>query len=208
MIVSVKPEELFLNFRRTRCNMKKNMVGVFSVLLTITTVLSCLGGCKPPQGGPVTEEIDPTKTQLYVFTYDGGYGSEWLYKIKERFEAVHANDTNWEDGKTGVQIVPNPSKSAVTDNVIRTTRDEIYITEGAEYYQYINFGAIGAGCVICEVQQSSNITYRVYDYNRRGADGKLRPLHIEKAVDVIDFHAFRDRTGTLSKGSLAERSGC
>lgn len=68
--------------------------------------------------------------------------------------------------------------------------------------------AIGAGCVICEVQQSSNITYRVYDYNRRGADGKLRPLHIEKAVDVIDFHAFRDRTGTLSKGSLAERSGC
>ena len=40
------------------------------------------------------------------------------------------------------------------------------------------------------------------------ADGKLRPLHIEKAVDVIDFHAFRDRTGTLSKGSLAERSGC
>ena len=143
MIVSVKPEELFLNFRRTRCNMKKNMVGVFSVLLTITTVLSCLGGCKPPQGGPVTEEIDPTKTQLYVFTYDGGYGSEWLYKIKERFEAVHANDTNWEDGKTGVQIVPNPSKSAVTDNVIRTTRDEIYITEGAEYYQYINSGAIG-----------------------------------------------------------------
>lgn len=56
--------------------------------------------------------------------------------------------------------------------------------------------AIGAGCVICEVQQSSNVTYRVYDYNRRGADGKLRPLHVEKAVDVIDFRAFRDRTGT------------
>lgn len=56
--------------------------------------------------------------------------------------------------------------------------------------------AIGAGCVICEVQQSSNVTYRVYDYNRRGADGKLRPLHVEKAVDVINFHAFRDETGT------------
>lgn len=56
--------------------------------------------------------------------------------------------------------------------------------------------AIGAGCVICEVQQSSNVTYRVYDYNRRGADGKLRPLHVEKAVDVINFRAFRDETGT------------
>ena len=55
--------------------------------------------------------------------------------------------------------------------------------------------AIGAGCVICEVQQSSNVTYRVYDYNRRDAQGNLRPLHIEKAVEVIDFNAFRDETG-------------
>lgn len=56
--------------------------------------------------------------------------------------------------------------------------------------------AIGAGCVICEVQQSSNVTYRVYDYNRRGADGKLRPLHVEKAVEVINFRAFKDETGS------------
>lgn len=55
--------------------------------------------------------------------------------------------------------------------------------------------AIGAGCVICEVQQSSNVTYRVYDYNRRDANGNLRQLHVEKAADVIDFHAFRDQTG-------------
>ena len=47
--------------------------------------------------------------------------------------------------------------------------------------------AIGAGCLICEVQQNSNLTYRVYDYNRRGADGKLRELHIDKAVKVINF---------------------
>ncbi len=56
--------------------------------------------------------------------------------------------------------------------------------------------AIGAGCVICEVQQSSNVTYRVYDYNRRGADGKLRPLHVDKAVQVINFKKFEDHTGT------------
>lgn len=56
--------------------------------------------------------------------------------------------------------------------------------------------AIGAGCVICEIQQSSNVTYRVYDYNRRGADGKLRPLHVEKAMDVINFRKFKDKTGS------------
>ena len=48
--------------------------------------------------------------------------------------------------------------------------------------------------MICEVQQSSNVTYRVYDYNRNGADGKPRPLQIEKALEVIDFHKFEDKT--------------
>ena len=46
--------------------------------------------------------------------------------------------------------------------------------------------AIGAGCLIAEVQQSSNVTYRVHDYGRVGADGKPRALHIEKALDTID----------------------
>lgn len=44
--------------------------------------------------------------------------------------------------------------------------------------------AIGAGVLICEVQQNSNITYRVYDYDRRGADGRPRDLHILQALDV------------------------
>ena len=44
--------------------------------------------------------------------------------------------------------------------------------------------AICKGIVIAEVQQNSNVTYRVYDYGRVGADGKPRALHIEKALDV------------------------
>ena len=63
--------------------------------------------------------------------------------------------------------------------------------------------AIGAGCVICEVQQSSNVTYRVYDYNRVGADGKPRALHLQKALDVIDFSAFRDTTGSGAPEKIA-----
>ena len=43
------------------------------------------------------------------------------------------------------------------------------------------------GIVVYEVQQNSDTTYRVYDYGRKGQDGKLRELHIDKAVDVITF---------------------
>jgi mannose-6-phosphate isomerase len=46
---------------------------------------------------------------------------------------------------------------------------------------------IGPGLTLCEIQQNSDITYRVYDYNRRDAQGKPRDLHIDKALDVIHF---------------------
>lgn len=47
--------------------------------------------------------------------------------------------------------------------------------------------AIGAGIQICEIQQNSNTTYRVYDFGRVGKDGKPRELHIQKAIDVSNL---------------------
>jgi mannose-6-phosphate isomerase len=47
--------------------------------------------------------------------------------------------------------------------------------------------AIMGGLLIAEIQQNSNTTYRVYDWNRLGSDGKPRPLHVDKAMDVINF---------------------
>jgi mannose-6-phosphate isomerase len=47
--------------------------------------------------------------------------------------------------------------------------------------------AIDAGCLILEIQQNSNTTYRIYDWGRVGNDGKPREMHIEKALQVIDF---------------------
>ena len=41
--------------------------------------------------------------------------------------------------------------------------------------------------MLCEIQQHSDLTYRVYDYNRRDANGQARPLHIEKALEVMRF---------------------
>jgi mannose-6-phosphate isomerase len=48
--------------------------------------------------------------------------------------------------------------------------------------------AIGAGIVLFETQQASDLTYRIFDWNRTGADGKPRELHVQKAGDVLDYH--------------------
>ena len=47
--------------------------------------------------------------------------------------------------------------------------------------------ALGAGLLVAEIQQASDVTYRLYDWNRVGPDGKPRALHVQQALDVIDF---------------------
>ena len=51
--------------------------------------------------------------------------------------------------------------------------------------------AIGAGNLICEIQQSSNSTYRLYDYGRKDKFGNQRELHLDKALDVLDYKKYR-----------------
>ncbi|MGB8205872.1 MAG: type I phosphomannose isomerase catalytic subunit, partial [Candidatus Baltobacteraceae bacterium] len=55
--------------------------------------------------------------------------------------------------------------------------------------------AIGHGIVLHEVQQASDLTYRIFDYNRLGPDGKPRALHVDKAADVLDYR--RSEAGAL-----------
>ncbi len=58
--------------------------------------------------------------------------------------------------------------------------------------------AIKGGTLILETQQSSDVTYRLYDYDRPGTDGKLRPLHIEQSLDCIDFDVQAPADGTVT----------
>ncbi|WP_281766186.1 type I phosphomannose isomerase catalytic subunit [Neptunitalea lumnitzerae] len=62
------------------------------------------------------------------------------------------------------------------------------VKEGDTFF--INTGkihAIGAGIMLAEIQQTSDITYRVYDFNRKDKEGNLRELHTEMALDAIDY---------------------
>lgn len=81
---------------------------------------------------------------------------------------------------------PEKFKAALDAGRVEDMLHRVRVRAGEVYF--IPSGlvhAIGAGILICEIQQNSNVTYRVYDYNRPGADGKPRPLHVEKALDVI-----------------------
>lgn len=66
--------------------------------------------------------------------------------------------------------------------------------------------AIGAGCLICEIQQNSNLTYRIYDYGRRDASGALRPLHAEKAFSVMSLSPYTP-VGEFLSNPLCEPLG-
>jgi mannose-6-phosphate isomerase len=62
------------------------------------------------------------------------------------------------------------------------------VKEGDTFF--INTGkihAIGAGVLLAEIQQTSDITYRVFDFNRKDKNGNLRELHTEMALDAIDY---------------------
>ncbi len=70
--------------------------------------------------------------------------------------------------------------------------------------------AIGAGVMVAEIQQTSDITYRVYDWDRVDADGKSRDLHTELAIDAIDFDMDNDFKVTYSthENELNEMISC
>jgi mannose-6-phosphate isomerase class I len=62
--------------------------------------------------------------------------------------------------------------------------------------------AILGGTLILETQQSSDVTYRVYDYNRRQPDGSLRELHLQQAMDVIDYDAKAPESGKVTNPEI------
>ncbi len=85
-----------------------------------------------------------------------------------------------------ISHIKNDTATDVMNEIKVKKGDVIYIPAGTLH-------AIGKGILIAEIQQNSNVTYRVYDYNRKDSDGKSRPLHIKQALEVMNFN----KTGEL-----------
>ena len=76
---------------------------------------------------------------------------------------------------------PSPDLSEVLADHQVKAGDVFYLPSGRIH-------AICGGVMLAEVQQSSDVTYRIYDYKRLGMDGKLRELHTELAAKALDYH--------------------
>jgi mannose-6-phosphate isomerase len=63
--------------------------------------------------------------------------------------------------------------------------------------------AIGAGVVLAEIQQTSDITYRIFDWDRPGLDGNMRQLHTEEALEAINFETIEARINISEKENSA-----
>ena len=62
--------------------------------------------------------------------------------------------------------------------------------------------AIGAGIIIAEIQQNSNTTFRVYDYQRKDSNGDLRPLHLERAAEVLSYVPIVPEESRANSGAI------
>lgn len=111
-------------------------------LMSVFTLASCSDNIMT-QTLPGQETTNTEMSQLYVYIYEGGYGSEWFKQLKARFEAAYA-DVSFEEGKKGVQIMPNYQKSGNTtlDTIINSSSDELYFVELAMIPSLINDGLL------------------------------------------------------------------
>ncbi len=91
------------------------------------------------------------------------------------------------------KITPEQYKAMVADGTICDAIAEYPVKEDDCFF--IPAGrihSIGKGCFLAEIQQTSDATYRIYDFNRRDKDGNLRELHTEKAAECIDYTVLND----------------
>ncbi len=135
-------------------------------------------------------ENDRGKTEMW-YIVEADEGAEIIYGLK--------------DGMTAEEF-----RAAVREGKLADTMHHCPVHAGETYF--IPSGmlhAIGAGILIAEIQQNCDLTYRVYDYERRGADGSLRELHVDKALDVTvpftedEVNAIRYEGGAASEQTLA-----
>ena len=99
------------------------------------------------------------------------------------------------------QVTPEEYEASIADNTITDLLAEYDIKAGDLFFLPAGrIHSIGAGAFIAEIQQTSNITYRIYDFNRVDANGNPRELHTEQSKAVIDTFISRgDASGTHTK---------
>ena len=91
------------------------------------------------------------------------------------------------------QITPKEFKERIYNNTITDVLQEYEIQKDDVFFLPAGrVHSIGAGSFIAEIQQTSDLTYRIYDFDRRDANGKSRELHVEQAKEAINYEVLDD----------------
>ncbi len=115
----------------------------------------------------------------YALKHEGEYGKTEMWYIMD------AEKGSYLYYGFNRSITKEEYEKRISDNTLLEVLNKVEVKKGDMFF--IPSGtvhAIGSGILICEIQQNSNTTYRVYDYDRRDANGNPRQLHIKQAIDV------------------------
>ena len=115
----------------------------------------------------------------YALSHEGQYGKTEMWYVLEADEGAFLYQ-GFEKEISKEEFEKRIRENTLTEVLHKEyvkRGDVIFITPGTLH-------SIGAGLLVAEIQQSSNVTYRIYDYGRVGADGKPRQLHIKESLDV------------------------
>lgn len=91
------------------------------------------------------------------------------------------------------QITPEQYKTMVEDGSICDALAQYSVKEDDVFFLPAGrIHSIGSGCFLVEIQQTSDVTYRIYDFKRKDKDGNYRQLHTDEAAEAIDFTVYDD----------------
>ncbi|MCJ1977663.1 mannose-6-phosphate isomerase, class I [Lactococcus paracarnosus] len=175
----VKLDDLYKTHRDLFGNSKKDVFPLLTKILDANDWLSVQ--VHPDDTYGLANEGELGKTECW-YIIDAQPGAEIIYGHNAESKAelrqmIESGD--WNHLLTKVQV---------------KTGDFFYVPSGTMH-------AIGKGILILETQQSSDTTYRVYDFDRKDDQGNLRELHIDKSIDVLNFGAPANTTPSITKRS-------
>lgn len=125
--------------------------------------------------------------ELAAVRHSGSKGKTEMWYVVKTDEGAHL--------MSGIsqQITPDEYVRRIEDNTITEVLCDYNVSAGDVFFLPAGrVHSIGKGCFIAEIQQTSDLTYRIYDFGRLGLDGKPRELHVEQSKDAVDYSVLDD----------------
>lgn len=128
----------------------------------------------------------------YALKYENSFGKTEMWYIVDSDEGAGIY-LGFKETLTNAEYVKAIEEKRLTEllNFIEVKAGDCFFIPSGTVH------AIGKGCLIAEIQQNSNLTYRVYDYGRKDKNGKERELHIDNAIRVTNLEKYEPREGGL-----------